>query len=202
MKTLKEIKDNIKRACVSCQRGFTLLEVLLAGFLTAVIATAAFSFVTRVHDQAEAQTDFTQIHDLCRASLDDMKRTMREAGYKLNGHKGYEVKGDTLAIYFSDTQPIDTVLYFLREFTDQQYTPVSDRPTGLKLYQLMRQKDSEIPAIFSDYITGMRVTPVDSANVLIQIGALAARRDLDYGQNNGYRTYSLVERVHLRNMSL
>ncbi len=202
MKTLDAKDGNNWQLGLCSQNGFTLLEVLLAGFLTALIATAAFSFVTRVHNQAETQTDYSEIQDLCRTSLDDIKRTMRLAGYKLSGQPGYKVNGDTLAIYFSETQPVDTVLYYLQEFTDPQYKPVSDRPKGLKLYQLMRKRNSEIPAIFSDYITSLRVTAVDSANVLITIGALAARRDDDYGQNNGYRSYSLVERVHLRNMSL
>jgi hypothetical protein len=127
---------------------------------------------------------------------------MRLAGFKLVGHPAYEINGDTLAIYFSETQPVDTVLYFLQEFTDAQYRPVQDRPKGLKLYQLMRQQNSKVAGIFSDFITGMRVQAVDSANVLVTITALTAKRDDDFKQNNGYRSYSLIERIHLRNMCL
>ena len=181
-------------------RGTSILEVLIAALITGLITTAAFKFYTAMHHQAETQYEVSEIQHLCRASLHDMKKTLRMAGYKLTGHPSYEIKGDSLAIYFSASQPVDTFLYFLEEYTDDEYAQVPDLLQGKQLWKLMKQRNSFPSVVFSNCITDINYTVVNSTNMIIVITIQTSRSDDTYSTNNGFRTYSLVERVNMRNM--
>lgn len=181
-------------------RGTSILEVLIAALITGLITTAAFKFYTAMHHQAETQYDVSEIQHLCRASLHDMKKTLRMAGYKLTGHPSYEIKGDSLAIYFSASQPVDTILYFLEEYTDDEYAQVPDLLQGKQLWKLMKQRNSFPAVVFSNCITDINYTAVNSENMIIVITIQTSRSDDTYSTNNGFRTYSLMERVNIRNM--
>ena len=107
MNKLKKLKNS---------GGFTLLEVLIASIITGVITAAAFQFYVRIHSQAEAQYDLSEAQHLARASLHDIKKTLRMAGYKLpTGHEPFTVSGDSLIVYMQGTQPVDTIIFALEE---------------------------------------------------------------------------------------
>ena len=182
-------------------RGITILEVLIAAFITAIMVTATFRFYSAMQLQSEAQYEVSETHHICRASLHDIKKTLRVAGYKLSGHPPYEINGDSLAVYFSLTQPVDTVLYFLVEYSDQEYAMVPNLPTGRRLFNLMKQTNSSPPGLFANLITGIRYAPVDSANMVVSISSQTSKQDNAYSPSNGYRSYSMVERVSIRNVS-
>ena len=182
-------------------RGISLLELLIAALITGMMSTAAFKFYSQMHIQSETQYEISEIQLMARASMSEMRKTLRMAGYKIASPPFYEINGDSLSIYFSDTQPVDTVIYFLREFSAADYLKYPGLPQGTKMYQLMKQINSAPPAIFTDFIEEISFTVFDAANVDISITAHTSRSDDSYEFNSGYRTFSLKERVNIRNAS-
>jgi hypothetical protein len=182
------------------QRGISVIELLLAVFITAVIMSAAFGFYVTLHGQAETQIEVSEMQNLCRASIDDMKKTLRMAGFKLSGHAPYEINGDSLLVYYNRAGTVDTMMYFLREFSDYQYSKVYGMPTGHHIWNLMKQHNSGTPEVFADYITKVAFSELSPGQIIITVSAQSAKPDQNYLPNNGFRTYSLVERVTVRNM--
>lgn len=192
MKILKKRNDQV---------GFSILEVLIASVITGIIATAAFSFYTRMSEQSEHQFNISEMHQLCRTSLYDIRKTLIQAGFKITGHPPYEVKGDTLAVYYSDTQPVDTILYYLEEYTDSEYGAIPDLPQTHKLFKLYKKVNSAAPALFADYVVSINYNQVDAANMIVSIDVHSLRKDDSYQPNDGFRTYRLSERINIRNVS-
>lgn len=192
MKILKKRNDQV---------GFSILEVLIASVITGIIATAAFSFYTRMSEHSEHQFNISEMHQLCRTSLYDIRKTLIQAGFKITGHPPYEVKGDTLAVYYSDTQPVDTILYYLEEYTDSEYGAIPDLPQTHKLFKLYKKVNSAAPALFADYVVSINYNQVDAANMIVSIDVHSLRKDDSYQPNDGFRTYRLSERINIRNVS-
>lgn len=184
------------------QKGYTILELLIAALITGIITAAAFGFYTTLHNQSEVQIDVSEIQHLCRASLFDMRKTLHMAGNRLGSHPPYQIKGDTLAVYFSETQPVDSIMYFLEEFTAVEYAKVPDLPSGEKLYKLMKKRNNQAATIFADFITDVNFVLVDPTTIAVTISAQSAHKDLDFNSNNGFRTFSLGETVNLRYLQL
>ena len=187
---------------LKCSRGFTILEVVIAALITGILATASFRFYTSMHNQTEAQYEVSELQHQCRASVHEMKKTLRLAGFKLTAHPAIEINGDSLAIYFSETQPVDTVLYFLQEFGDLDYYRIPDLPDGQQLFRLVRQRNSQPAEIFTDFIVDVGFKPIDSKTMLITITAQTSKKDETFEENNGFRTWTLEEQVSLRNVIL
>jgi prepilin-type N-terminal cleavage/methylation domain-containing protein len=184
------------------QGGFTLIEVLIATAITAIISLASFQFYVSMHNSTTTQQQISDMQQLCRASLDEMAKTLRMAGYKLDGHPAYEINGDSLAVYYSQTNPVDTVMYFLQEFTDQEYADLDSRRGDIKFYNLMKQVNSNLPTVFADCISGIRYSVVNSSTLAITLQTLTRKPDETHDANNGFRTFSATERVNIRNLSL
>lgn len=181
-------------------RGFTLLEVLIAVFITGIISTAAFQFYSKAGHQSEVQYDISEMRQLCRSCIFDIRKTLRSAGYMIPGHVPFEIKGDSLAVYFSDTQPVDTTLYFLQEISDSAYQKVPGLVTGMKLYFLMKQLNSNPPVIYADFITNASYTLMDKSNILVSLTTQVPRGDDTYQTNGGFRQFTISERVNIRNV--
>lgn len=181
-------------------RGFTLLEVLIAVFITGIISTAAFQFYSKAGHQSEVQYDISEMRQLCRSCIFDIRKTLRSAGYMIPGHVPFEIKGDSLAVYFSDTQPVDTTLYFLQEISDSAYQKIPGLVTGMKLYFLMKQLNSNPPVIYADFITNASYTLMDKSNILVSLTTQVPRGDDTYQTNGGFRQFTISERVNIRNV--
>lgn len=177
------------------------MEVLIAALLTGVMTAAAFRVYVHLHEQSEVQIDVTETQLICKNSLYDIKKTIRMAGYMLTGHPPYEINGDSLAVYLSRTQPVDTVLYYLEEFTDEEYAAVPDLPSGRKLWKLMKRVNSNPANMFADFLTNINYNVIDSANVVVWVQAQTPRKDHSFNQANGYRTFAVSERVKIRNLN-
>lgn len=67
----------------SKNRGFSLVEVMVALLLSAVVTTAAFKAYVSQHKNYMIQDDITNIQQNARASLDELTRQIRMAGYQL-----------------------------------------------------------------------------------------------------------------------
>lgn len=189
-----------KKLTFDSERGVSLLEVLIAVLITGIIATAGFQFYSNVSHQGEVQIDVSEMQNLCRTSMYDIRKALRSAGYMVSG-KAFEINGDSLAVYYSGTQPIDTTLYFIQEYSDSAYAMIADLPTGTSLYYLMKQINSNPPAIYTDFVSDISFTQIDPSNVLVSITTQVPRGDDTYATNGGFRKISLTERVNVRNVN-
>lgn len=193
MKTIKKIR--------SCQRGFSILEVIIAALITGILAASSFQFYTKMHGQSETQFNVSEMQQLARSSMYDMRKNLLQAGYKLSGgHVPYKITGDTLAVYYSITLPVDSIQYYLVEFTSGEYAQVPELPSGDKLYKLVKKVNSGVPAIFADFISDVNFNQVDSANIIVTINVQAMHADEAYAPNSGFRVYSVSERIKVRNV--
>jgi prepilin-type N-terminal cleavage/methylation domain-containing protein len=182
--------------------GLTLVELLVAVLITGILATASLSFFSGVNNESITQENVSEMQDLSRATLMEIKKDLRMAGFKLRNHVPYEIYGSTLGIYKRQVNPVDTIWYYLDEYTAGDYASLPDLPTGRKLYKLMKQSNSNVPELFSDLVVGIQYTVIDSANVSIKVTTQTPKKDMDWKLNNGYRTFSAEERVMLRNVGL
>lgn len=194
-----EMKQSI-RTSFRCSRGFTLIELLVAVAMTGVLTTAALSFFSGMHNQSVTQRNVSEMQDLSRASLMEIKKTLRMGGFKLTGHPPYEIFGTTLGVYMSGSQPVDTIWYFLEEYNESEYAALPDLPKGRQLWRLKKQVNSGLPDIFSDFIVNVQYTVIDSVNVEIKVTTQTPMADMDWKADNGYRTYTSEERVRIRNV--
>lgn len=182
--------------------GVTLIEIMISAVVSAIILLAVFSFYSSLSHQAEVQVDVSEVQNVCRNSIFEIRKTLHKAGNRLGSHKPYEIKGDSLAVYFSETQAVDTVLYFLQEFTEAEYTGLPNLPNGRKIYKLMKQTNNLAATIFSDFITSVNFIEINATSMAVTIVAQSSRQDDTYSPDNGYRSYSLGERVNLRYLKL
>jgi hypothetical protein len=153
-----------------------------------------------MHAQSETQYNVSEMQHLCRTSLYDIRKSLLQAGYKLTGHPPYEISGDTLAVYYNGLQPVDTIKYYLVEFTPAEYDNVPDLPAGNQLYKLVKKVNSAAASVFADFVTDIIYNQVDSANVVVTINVQSFRSDDSYAPNDGFRIYSISERIKIRNV--
>jgi len=177
-------------------RGFTIIELLIALLMTGIITAAGFKFYVSMHNSALTQEDISNMQNMSRTSLQELTRNLRMAGYKLSGHVPYRVSGDSLFVFYSETQPCDTVLYFLQE--DQNAPAVN----GVKPCRLMKQVNSNPAAVFSEEIRGIQYAVVDSSTIDVTVQVQTSRSDESWASNEGYRLMTLTERVNMRNLAI
>ena len=112
----------------------------------------------------------------------------------------YETSGDTLAIYLRNIQPIDTVLYYLEEFTDGEYATVPDLPSGQKLFRLMKKLNSGPSIAYADYVSSINYVPAGPNRLAVTVTIQAGRKDHSYALNDGFRKFTFGKTVELRNL--
>ncbi len=183
-------------------RGYTIIEMLVAVLITGILASAGFEFYISMHNQTLAQEEISDMQQASRASLQEITKTMRMAGYKVGAHPAYEINGDSLSIYFSDSQPVDTVLYYLASYSYDEMQSMPPFSTGNQPKKLMKQINNSTAEIFADYIKSVSYTAINSSTIQISVEVQASMPDEDYNYNNGYRSYAATETVNLRNVSL
>lgn len=182
--------------------GFTIIELLMAALITGAVVTAGFQFYANMHGAALSQMDISEIQHLSRNSIDEISRSLRMAGFRVPpGHPPYEIKNDTLAIYFRNNQPVDTILYYLDEFTSSEYAQVPGLPAGQKLYKLMKKTNSGAAAIYADYVSSINYVAASTKSLAITVTIHAGRKDHSYPLNNGFRKYTFGKTVEMRNLS-
>jgi hypothetical protein len=145
-----------------------------------------------------SQEEMLNIQQLNRVCLEEIGSNLRSAGYGVTGD-GYNINGDSLAIYKRGAAKIDTVQYFLKEFTDAEYATMTGLVNGTSVYKLMKQSNAAAPQEFADYVTDLRYTEISSDLIAVTLETITTKRDETFKQNGGFRTFTNTERVALRN---
>ena len=176
--------------------GVSLVEILVSVIITGLLATASFQFYSDMNGRTLTQQDLSDLQHICRTTVYELKKSVRMAGYKIGSHEPFELAGDTLFVYQQGTNPVDTIRYYLTP----EYR--SDDVEGAhQLYRLMKKMNSEPAVPMSDHLSALNFTEVDSANIQVDVTAESIRRDHEYTNNDGYKSYSLTELIKIRNVN-
>ena len=182
--------------------GFTIIELLVGMLITGILAMMAFRFFNVTNQQAVTQVEISEMQQGNRACLDEICTALRSAGFGLSSPPAYLISGDSLSLFSRrDSVAIDTVSYFLAEFTETEYAErISGDIGGTKYHKLMKKVNSANADIFADNITDLRYTPISSNLIAVTLEVQTTKRDPNYQDNNGFRTFINTERAVLRNV--
>jgi len=168
-------------------RGITLIELLIASFLSVIVAGAAMHFYLGQHKTWLVQNEVVDIQQSARSSLDEMAATMRMAGYGLNGHPLYRTGTDSLTIYFVREAVVDTILYFLNQNDSKQPS-------------LYRKINQQAPEIFAEGIEHFTVDRISASVFELAVTARGRRQEREFENHDGYRRRTLTTRIRVRNV--
>lgn len=177
--------------------GYTLLEVMVAMGLTAILATTGFEFYSTMHHQTVSQEQVSDMQQDCRATLDEISRTLRKAGYKTGSHPAYAISDDSLCIYFADATGIDTVAFFLAQ---PEYDDYEQHEYGGNTFFLMKQENDNTPVPFSELVTDISFTALSATTIEVTVEVQADQVNEHYAEDDLRRTYQESETVTLRNV--
>ncbi|MBI5266507.1 MAG: prepilin-type N-terminal cleavage/methylation domain-containing protein [candidate division Zixibacteria bacterium] len=176
--------------------GFTLIEMLIAVGLTGAIAAFGFNFYVSMHNTTLSQQDISDMQQASRSCLEEITNTLRMGGFKIDtAHVPFQVVADTLWVYYSNTKPMDTVMYYLTPNT----VLGPSAPNGWKPKYLMKKVNSQAAGIFADVVNSIRYTAVDSATMTVSVTTQTPKADEAWKHNSGYRSYTSTGRVTIRN---
>ncbi len=189
--------------CLRNSRGFTVIELLIALLITGIIAAAGFQFYIQMHNSALTQEEISDMQQSSRASLDEISKSLRMAGFKIGSHPAYLINGESLYVFASITQPVDTILYYLESYPDTALVlEKSLDKIGLKPRKLMIKLNSQSPEIFADNIHSINYRAIDSTTVEVTLTVQPMKADMAWSENHGYRFFTANERVKLRNLDI
>ncbi len=170
------------------ERGTTLIEVLIAGLITTIVAGATMEFYVSQHKNWLMQTEVSDVQQCARACLDEMAGELRMGGYGLDTHAAFAIGSDSLAVYYQGDSAgvVDTVLYFV-----DSYDP--DHP------MFFRQKQNGTPELYAEDIEALTVTALSARVLELLITARGPKPDAEFIGGDGYRRRTYSTRVTLRN---
>ena len=180
-------------------KGYTIIELLTSLLITGIVCAAAFKFYVSMHNQTLAQEEISTMQQNSRVTIEEISKTLRMAGFKTGVHPAYAINGDSLYVFYSDTHPIDSVLFYLDDYNEYE---LSRFPEGIRPKKLMRRVNSDSAYVFSEYIFDLSFRAINSSTIEIAVEVISSTVDEDYAENNGYRTLAASENVNLRNVAL
>jgi len=185
-------------------RGISLLEVLIAMLMTGILAAAAFQFYAKMHNSTLTQAEISDMQQSSRSSLDQICRTLKMAGYKLDDTlPAYEINGESLYVFASISKPVDTILFFLQNCTQGELQMANAPDANLWPRKLMIQENNDTARVFADNIRAIRFRPVGDNSVLVSLTTQTMRPDVELANNNGgYHFFTAADRIKLRNAGI
>lgn len=204
---------------MKAEYGFTIIEMLFAvAIFLVVLAAISATFVSQ--DKAyDAQEQYSEMVQNARAAMDMLSTEIRQAGFNpqdITSFVGIPYSSTQLQLYADLTndagdakpdgdtsEPAENIIYTydsanLRINRNDVNTEDAAKPFA-----------ENITAFSVTYLQGDGVTEVtDTADndkirqVRIQITARTDKPDPDYGENDGYRTYTLTSTITPTNLGL
>lgn len=169
-------------------KGFTLLELLIAAILTIVISSAALTFLARSNQQYYSQEEISEMQQSLRASMQEIVKQVRMAGFGLP---------DTLPGIDIDTIPsaADTLTVFRDTFAIKFYIDA----TTDSLHPSLIKSVNNVPSLYATDISQFEVRWLSSRSIRITLSAKTSKADYDIGGGNAL-CRSETQIVNLRNI--
>ena len=119
-----------------------MIEMLITGFLAGIVSLAALSFYQSQHSQLLQQNEVVDVQQNLRATMAEVTRQVRQAGYLAEGALPVQVMGsknDMLLVRYHDGDTVRSqIFYVLRD--------------SIGRAALMTQLDGEAPMMFAENI--------------------------------------------------
>jgi hypothetical protein len=158
---------------LASQAGITLIELLIAALMTVAVTSAAFKFYITSHQQYISQEDISDAQENLRASVDEIGRQLRMAGFNIpDSINAFEIDSVSAG---SDTLVINRDTLTIRYYIDQTD---SLNPTLIKEVQ-------GNAAIFAEQIADLEISQISSRAIRITLQSQGYRNDDDI--RNGER---------------
>ncbi len=183
-------------------RGYSLIELLIALIVTGIIATAGFQFYVKMHNSTIAQEEISDMQQSSRVSLERISKSLRMAGFKIGSHPAYRINGESLYVFASISQPVDTILYFLADYDNTELVNADSISASVRPRKLMIQVNGGTPETFADNIRTMHFRVVNPTTIEVALTVQPLKSDESYVSNDGYRMYTANERVKMRNLGI
>jgi Flp pilus assembly pilin Flp len=171
------------------QSGATIVEMLIAGLLTVIVAGAGMEFYGSQHKVWQVQRQVGDIQQNARVALDDITHTLRMGGYHLTSHPACMISADSLVIYYfrESVGDVDTISYFISRRDPSHPT-------------LMRMHKRQTPEAFAEDIESLTVTAVSIRLLTVTLTARGDKTDSELIAGDGYRRRTYTTQVRLRNV--
>lgn len=182
--------------------GFTITELLISLFITGLLATAGFQFYIQMHNSTLSQEQVSEMQQSSRASMQEMAKVLRMAGWKLVSHDAYRINGDSLYVFFNGATSIDTVLYYLQDYSYGEIPLPDSLEDSQRPKKLMKKINGGNPEIYSDNINDINFRVVNPSTIQITLVVQPLQSDEAYVDNGGFRSYTSSERIKLRNLGI
>jgi hypothetical protein len=183
-------------------KGMTVIEILIAMFVTGLITAAGFQFYIQMHNNVLNQEQVSDMQHSSRASLEEICKTLRMAGFKVDGHDPYRINGESLYVFSSITQPVDTILYFLQSYSELELVIDDALARDLRPRKLMIQVNNGTPEIFADNIRSMSFDTLSGSAIEVSLTVQPLKADEKFIADQGFRNHTAVEQVKLRNLDI
>jgi prepilin-type N-terminal cleavage/methylation domain-containing protein len=184
------------------ETGFSLVEILVSILITGILAAAGFEFYVSMHNQVLTQDGLADMQQSSTASLQEIAKSIRQAGYKIGAHPPYYINGDSLYLFYSQTQPVDTILYYLEDYTEAEFSGITSIPQVDRPRKLMKKVNNSAPTIFSDNINDITFEIPDATSLTVTLMVQTMKPSEDNPDNDGYYFYSATENIVIRNIAL
>lgn len=169
-------------------KGMTVMELLIVALMTSIVAAAGFHFFVRVNQQYISQDEITEMQLSAQASLHELCRELRMAGFNTpDTVVAYEIVDLTSD---SDTLTVNRDTLSIRYYIDRSDT----------LHPMLMKEVNGTPEIYADEIDDLQIVVLNPMSIRISITANTAR--LDNGIMNGHKfERTLTQAISLRNIN-
>ena len=195
------------------ERGFTLVELLIAMTIGLIILTALSSTFLLQRDIYDDQEQIVEMVQTARAAMDMMSGEIRMAGYDPKGTMqrsdptgakfvGIPYDANKLEIYadLNGDEDTDEPNEYIKYTMDSDFPFEIRRDTGGGRQEFALN----IQSFTFDYFDSNGNSTTTTANIRqikITITARTSKPDRNYTPNSGYRTYTLTSYITPRNLA-
>ena len=179
------MKKVIKKIKILNEKGISLVELLIAVFLTVLICSAMLDFYLIQHNQFLVQEDISDMQQNARVAMDEITKNIRKAGYGLFGHQVISVNPNSIRIFYSNGSQIDSILYYISR-------------VNVSHPYLMKRVGSNVAQVFAENIDSLEFRQTGQL-VFVRIVAREDTRD-QHLTGDKYRRRALSSFVKVRNI--
>jgi prepilin-type N-terminal cleavage/methylation domain-containing protein len=195
------------------RRGFTLLEVIIAGFMFAVIVAAVAGFSAFYFQNYSFSYEEQQSVGQLQYAITQMVRDIREARSGDDGAWPITTTTDTQFVFFSDVTGdgrTDKVRYFLdgtdlkRGIIEPTAVPVTYPPANEKIKVMVGNINLNGKPMFTYYNGNWPAdtvnNPLPAASRLLSTRLVGVYLRIDISSNSGSQPYEASSSVQMRSM--
>jgi type IV pilus assembly protein PilW len=186
------------------EHGFTLIELLIATAISGIVIGAIFSFLIVQRKYFNLQEQVTEMTQNARAAMDMITSELTMAGYNPMRATFVGIPYDTSQLRINADLKGDGDLDDSNEIIVYAYNAAEKRVTRKTGNGSPQPLAENVLAFNFEYLDANGKTTTETADirqVRITLTVRTSKPDPQYGENGGYRTYTLTSLVTPRNLA-